>query len=47
MSFRLVAGLTVLRDNAWFAALPSTFHLVLASFMLVLAHFHLSRGTAR
>lgn len=43
MLFRLVAGLTILADRPWFQAhVPTIFHLVLASFLLVLAAFHLS-----
>lgn len=38
MAFRLLSGLTVLSDNAWFAkSLPAFFHLVLASFVLLFA----------
>lgn len=40
MAFRLVSGLTVLSDHAWFAkSLPAFFHLVLASYVLVLGHY--------
>lgn len=36
MLFRLVAGFTFLRGDSWFdAPLPSTFHLVLAGFVMV------------
>ena len=42
MLFRLIGGLTFLRDVPWFQAiLPTIFHLVLAGFLLVLADFHL------
>ena len=42
MLFRLVGGLTFLRHVPWFdAILPTEFHLVLATFLLVLADFHL------
>jgi hypothetical protein len=42
MLFRLLAGLTLLQHLPWFQArLPTIFHLVLASFLLVLADFHL------
>src|SRR5690606_13990011 len=38
MAFRLLAGLTVLADVPWFAApLPTSFHLVLALFLMLLA----------
>ena len=37
----LIAGLTFAADNHWFAAkIPFFFHLVLASFILVLAHYY-------
>lgn len=37
MAFRWLAGLTFLADQAWFAkSLPAFFHLVLASFILLL-----------
>lgn len=43
MLFRLIGGLTFLAHAAWFQArIPTLFHLVLASFLLVLAHYHLS-----
>ncbi len=43
MALRLVAGLTVLSHVGWFAVrLPAIFHLVLASAVLTLAHFHLT-----
>jgi hypothetical protein len=42
MLFRLLGGLTFLRDVAWFQViLPTIFHLVLAGFLLVLADFNL------
>ena len=45
MLFRLIAGLTFLAHVAWFQArIPTLFHLALASFLLVLAHYHL-RGS--
>lgn len=43
MAFRWVAGLTFLADQAWFAkSLPAIFHLVLASFILLLG-LHIRR----
>jgi hypothetical protein len=46
MTARLVLGGTVLRGHWWFdAPLPSTFHLVLASYVLVIGSFHV-RGRA-
>jgi len=41
MCLRLIIGLTVLPDHFWFGAiLPTLFHLVLASFILVHGRFH-------
>jgi hypothetical protein len=41
MALRLVAGLTILAEVPWFAAsLPAIFHLVLASFLLTIGHYH-------
>ena len=41
MAFRLVLGLTVLSSHDWFSRhLPTFFHLVLASFMIVAGSFH-------
>jgi hypothetical protein len=41
MCIRLIVGLTVAPDHFWFSArLPTLFHLVLASFMLVYGQFH-------
>ena len=45
MAARLVLGLTWLRDSSWFhAPLPTVFHLVLASFLLLAGHFHFTRS---
>jgi hypothetical protein len=45
MSARLVLGLTVLSDFAWFSKpLPALFHLVVAGYVLTLGHYH-SRET--
>jgi hypothetical protein len=45
MGARLVLGLTILADVAWFAKpLPALFHMVLASYLLTLGHYHLLRG---
>lgn len=49
MLVRLIAGLTVASDHFWFRArLPTLFHLVLASFVILYGHFHyrFSRATA-
>lgn len=41
MSLRLVLGLTMAQDHFWFGAtLPTIFHLVLATFLLVYGRFH-------
>jgi len=43
MLFRLFAGLTLLHDVKWFSyPIPSFFHLVLASFLILFGYFHLS-----
>ncbi len=40
MAIRLVAGLTLLSDVEWFArSLPALFHVVLATFVLLLGHY--------
>jgi hypothetical protein len=45
MSARLVLGLTVLSDLAWFAKpLPALFHMVLAGYVLTLGRYHSRRG---
>ena len=45
MAFRLIAGWTILREASWFQQpLATTFHLVLAAFVLTLARFHLRHG---
>lgn len=41
MLVRLVLGVTVLSSNRWFSSvLPTMFHLVLASYLLVYGHYH-------
>ncbi len=41
MLFRLVMGLTLAQDHFWFSAkLPTMFHLVLATFVILYGHFH-------
>ena len=41
MTARLVLGLTILAHVAWFAKpLPALFHMVLASYVLTLGHYH-------
>lgn len=45
MLFRLIAGLTFAAGHSWFGArIPTFFHIVLASFLLVLGHFHYRYG---
>ena len=45
MLLRLVLGLTVLSTSRWFSStLPTLFHLVLASYLLVYGHFHFLHG---
>jgi len=42
MVLRLLAGITVAKDHPWLgAAIPAFFHLVLATFILFVGHFHL------
>ena len=46
MLIRLLLGLTIMRDSRWFTSyLPTAFHLVLASWLLVYGHFHLRYGS--
>ena len=41
MSFRFLAGQTILEENTWFAAwLPALFHIDLALFVVLLGHYH-------
>ena len=45
MAFRLLAGLTFAEGHSWFGALiPAMFHLVLASFLILLGRFHFKYG---
>ncbi len=45
MLFRLGAGLTFAPDHPWLGArIPTIFHLVLASFLLVVGQFHFKFG---
>ena len=45
MAMRLALGLTLLAAVPWFAkSLPASFHMVLASYMLVAGHYHWSRS---
>ncbi len=45
MLARLVAGFTIAAGNKWLdAPLPAFFHLVLASFLLIVGHFHFRWG---
>ncbi len=48
MFLRLCAGLTFASEHPWFGAtIPAFFHMVLASFILVLGHFHYGRAVAK
>jgi hypothetical protein len=45
MLARLLLGLTIMRDSRWFTSyLPTGFHLVLASWLLVYGQFHRRYG---
>jgi hypothetical protein len=45
MLARLVLGMTVLSESRWFSArLPTAFHLVLATWVLLYGHFHFRYG---
>lgn len=45
MVFRLVAGLTFASDHSWFGArIPTLFHLPLASFIILIGHYHYRFG---
>ena len=45
MLFRLLLGLTILSEHRWFASyIPAFFHLVLASYLFLYAHFHFHHG---
>lgn len=46
MFARLVLGLTVYRGIRWFASyIPTVFHLVLASWLLLYGHYHYWYGS--
>jgi hypothetical protein len=46
MVLRLLLGATVLADERWFASpLPTVFHLVLATYLLLYGHFHWRYGS--
>jgi len=45
MLFRMIAGLTFAPDHPWLAArIPTLFHLILASFLLVAGHYYFKFG---
>lgn len=45
MLFRMIAGLTFAPDHVWLGArIPTLFHLVLASFVLIVGHYHYKFG---
>jgi hypothetical protein len=46
MLARLVLGATVLSSQRWFARpLPTIFHIVLATYLLLCGHYHLRFGS--
>ncbi len=48
MSIRLVLGATLWKGSSWVdAPIPSTFHLVLAGFLIVAGHYHSIGGNVR
>jgi len=48
MVMRLLLGATVFGDERWFASpLPTAFHLVLATYLLLYGHFHWRYGSER
>jgi len=48
MAFRLISGLTFLGEHPWFSKhLPAFFHVVLASFVLMLGHYIYQRAVAK
>ena len=45
MLFRMIAGFTFAPDHPWLGArIPTLFHLVLASFLLIAGHYHFKFG---
>ena len=47
MLARLVLGLTIMRDSRWFTSyLPTAFHLVLASWLLIYGQFHFRESSS-
>ena len=48
MALRLLLGATILHDQRWFARpLPTIFHLVLATYLILFAHFHYHRSSTQ
>ncbi len=48
MLFRLIAGFTFATDHPWLGAyIPAFFHIVLASFVLLVGHFHYKTAIRR
>ncbi|MFL5482172.1 MAG: hypothetical protein ACJ8AK_08255 [Gemmatimonadaceae bacterium] len=46
MFARLLLGLTVYRESRWFTSyIPTVFHLVLATWLLVYGHYHYRYGS--
>lgn len=47
MIFRFAVGLTIAPEHSWFGAtIPTFFHMVLASFLLMVGQFHFKHGMA-
>lgn len=45
MAFRFIAGLTFLAEYDWFSkSIPTLFHIILASFILIFGHYLLTLG---
>lgn len=48
MLTRLVLGLTIYRESRWFTSyIPTVFHLVLATWLLLYGHYHYRYGALR
>jgi len=48
MALRLLLGATILHGQRWFARpLPTVFHLVLATYLILFAHFHYHRSSTQ
>jgi hypothetical protein len=48
MLFRLIAGFTFATEHHWLGAhIPAFFHIVIASFLLLVGHFHYKNGNKK